>query len=239
MKLRRLFAGLAAGALAVSAMAISAFAADKDLTTTGTSVTMDDSGIRINLWNPWGGDDTHAVTDIKEIEGATAIAITVKASDVAALGGYKLWINASNFLESDSSKDNYNANFVNYWESEGAAGENTHAVSSVADVTADGEYTVTLTLDEGVTWALGDNNFVMIGSNIDAAAWKALDADEGNGNPATLDIVKVTVTTPDAPAADPEPAPSNDPAPTTGAAAGLALAGIAVAGAALVATKRK
>lgn len=44
---------------------------------TGTSVAMNDSGIRINVFNPWGGDDTHAVASMEPLDGAKEVKITV------------------------------------------------------------------------------------------------------------------------------------------------------------------
>ena len=69
------------GAGLTDLLQITAITADGTaLTMTGTSETMNDSGIRINVFNPWGGDNTHAVPSMEGLDGAKEIKVTVKVT---------------------------------------------------------------------------------------------------------------------------------------------------------------
>lgn len=145
---------------------------------TGTSVTMKDGGIRINVYNPWGGDDTHAVESMAPIDGNNKVDVTVKVTGLEAsgLGSFKMWLNGGS---------NVDGNNVSYWESDGSAKDGCQ--STVVEVSEDGEYTVTLTSEEA--WAAGDNNFLAVMTDIDADAWNALN--EGEGDTGLLSITGV------------------------------------------------
>lgn len=136
---------------------------------TGTSVTMKDGGIRINVYNPWGGDDTHAVESMAPIDGAVKVEVTVKVTGLEAsgLGNFKMWLNGGS---------NVDGNAVSYWESDGSKKDGCQ--STVVEVSEDGEYTVVLTSE--VAWAAGDNNFLAVMTDIDADAWNALNGGEGD-----------------------------------------------------------
>lgn len=145
---------------------------------TGTSETMKDGGIRINVYNPWGGDNAHAVESMAPIDGAVKVEVTVKVTGLEAsgLGNFKMWLNGSS---------NVDGNAVSYWEIDGS--EKDGCQSTVVEVSEDGEYTVVLTSKEA--WAAGDNNFLAVMTDIDADAWNALN--EGEGDAGLLSITGV------------------------------------------------
>lgn len=145
---------------------------------TGTSVTMKDGGIRINVYNPWGGDDAHAVESMAPIDGAVEVSVTVKVTGLeeSGLGNFKMWLNGGS---------NVDGNNVSYWESDGS--EKDGCQSTVVEVSEDGEYTVTLTSE--AAWAAGENNFLAVMTDIDADAWNALN--EGEGDTGLLSITGV------------------------------------------------
>ncbi len=132
MKITKVFAGMAAAALAATTLALSASAAELEMT--GTSVTMNDSGIRVNVYNPWGGDDTHAVPSMEGLDGATQIDIKVKVTGVDAVGSFNMVVVGAT---------NDDAGTLAYWK-EGDAANTGNCGSVPVEVTADGEYTVSL-----------------------------------------------------------------------------------------------
>ncbi|MCM1309178.1 MAG: hypothetical protein NC223_11315 [Butyrivibrio sp.] len=202
-------------------MAVSAFAVS-EFELTGTAVTMDDSGkIRINVFNPWGKDDCHAVKSMEPIDGAVKVDVTVKVTGLEAsgLGSFKLWLNGAS---------NVDGNAVSYWESDGAAKDGCQ--STIAEVSADGEYTVTLTSE--TAWAKGENNFLAVMSDIDAAAWGALNDGAGDTGLLSITAVKASAAADDTSATD---TPSGD----SSAATALILAAVAaLAVAATVSVKK-
>lgn len=167
-------------ALVAAMMLLAGIASAAELEMTGTSVTMNDGGIRINVWNPWGKDDCHAVPDINVIEGMTEMKVTVTVTGADQVGGsFNIWISASNFTEGDEE--------ISIWDGPDSGKNcNTNKVA----VNGDGDYTVTLTVD--TPWVLGENNFIMIGSDIDAAAWGELN--DGEGDASLLAITKIDIT---------------------------------------------
>ncbi len=158
---------------------------------TGTSVTMKDGGIRINVFNPWGGDDTHAVESMAPIDGNNKVEVTVKVTGLEAsgLGSFKMWLNGGSNVE---------GNKVSYWESDGS--EKDGCQSTVVEVSEDGEYTITLTSEEA--WAAGENNFLAVMSDIDADAWNALNEGEGDAGLLSITGVKASKDATDVPSGD-------------------------------------
>lgn len=158
---------------------------------TGTSVTMKDDGIRINVYNPWGGDDTHAVESMAPVGGNNKVEVTVKVTGLEAsgLGSFKMWLNGGS---------NVDGNKVSYWESDGSAKDGCQ--STVVEVSEDGEYTVTLTSEEA--WVAGENNFLAVRTDIDADAWNALNEGEGDKGLLSITGVKASKDATDVPSGD-------------------------------------
>ena len=177
-KFKKVLAAVLAGTMVVASMVCSAFATG-DFKTTGTSVTLDDGGIRINIYNPWGKDDTHAVDSMANVDGAKAVTVTVKVTGMEKDGikSFNMYLNGAS---------NVDGNKVSYWEKDGAKKDGCQ--STTVNVTADGEYKLTLTSDEA--WKVGDNNFLMVGTDIDKDAWNALNGGEGDAS--LLAITAVT-----------------------------------------------
>ena len=177
-KFKKVLAAVLTGTMVVASMVCSAFAVG-DFTMTGTSVTLDDSGIRINIYNPWGKEDTHAVDSMEKIDGAKAVTVTVKVTGMEADGikSFNMWLNGAS---------NVDGNAVSYWEKDGTAKDGCQ--STIVNVTNDGEYKLTLTSE--TAWAKGDNNFLMVGTDIDKDVWGALNGGEGDAK--LLAITAVT-----------------------------------------------
>lgn len=170
MKIKKIVAAILAGTMVFAAMAVSAFAVS-DFELTGTAITMDDSGIRINVFNPWGTEENgcHAVKSMEPIDGAVKVDVTVKVTGLEAsgLGSFKMWLNGGS-NDDDSS--------VSYWESDGSKKDGCQ--STVVEVSEDGEYTITLTSEKA--WVAHENNFLAVMTDIDADAWNALNGGEGD-----------------------------------------------------------
>lgn len=192
MKIKKIVAAILAGTMVIAAMAVSAFAVS-DFELTGTAITMDDSGIRINVFNPWGTEENgcHAVKSMEPVDGAVKVDVTVKVTGLEAsgLGSFKLWLNGA------ANVDGCN---VSYWEKDGSAKDGCQ--STVAEVSADGEYTVTLTSE--AAWVKGDNNFLAVMSDIDAAAWNELNDGEGDAGLLSITAVKASAEAGDTPTGD-------------------------------------
>ena len=206
-KFKKVLAAVLAGTMAVASMVCSAFAAD-GFEMSGTSVTLNDGGIRINVWNPWGADNTRAVKSMAPIDGAKAVTVTVKVTGMEADGinSFNMWLNGASNVE---------GNAVSYWENDGTAKDGCQ--STIVNVTKDGEYKVTLTSE--TAWAKGDNNFLMVGTDIDKDAWGALN--DGEGDAGLLSITNVEVTEPAEKPSESSEAPSESsnaaPSESTGA----------------------
>lgn len=193
MKIKKIVAAILAGTMVFAAMAVSAFAVS-DFELTGTAITMDDSGIRINVFNPWGTEENgcHAVKSMEPIDGAVKVDVTVKVTGLEAsgLGSFKMWLNGASNVTGNEA--------VSYWEKDGVAKDGCQ--STIVEVAADGEYTVTLTT--GTAWAKGENNFLAVMSDIDAAAWKELNGGEGDAGLLSITAVKASAEAGDTPTGD-------------------------------------
>lgn len=93
MKMRKIFAGMAAAAMAMT-MAISASA--EEVALTGKAITMNDSAIRVNIFNPWGDETCKAVESMEVFDYAVQADVTVKVTGADQVGGkFKMYINGS------------------------------------------------------------------------------------------------------------------------------------------------
>lgn len=167
---------------------------------TGTSITMKDGGIRINVYNPWGQEDSHAVESMAPVDGAVKVEVSVQVTGLEAsgLGNFKMWLNGAS---------NVDGNDVSYWEGDGSKKDGCQ--STVVEVSEDGVYTIALTSD--VAWAAGDNNFLAVMTDIDADAWNALNDGEGDEGLLSITAVSAVKGENEGPATD---VPSGDSAQT-------------------------
>ncbi|MBR4555511.1 MAG: NPXTG-anchored protein [Ruminococcus sp.] len=231
MKIRKIFAGMSALAIAAS-MAVSASAIE--INGTPEFVSVNDSGmLTVDLVAGTNGDPA----SVKSVK------FEFELDDSEGFGG-GIMINGSEPGWVQVDKGDGNWSWCNA-DAEDAADKGIHAEGS------DGKYTLVFNIPEDTDWGevaeedywaqvcvqqwWGDTAKV---SNVVLDTGAAADpepAPEPEPEPAPAPEPEP------APAPDPEPAPAPAPTPTapTGAAAGIALAGVAVAGAALVVTKKR
>ena len=181
MKLKKIFAGMAASAMAMTmAMAASA----EEIALTGTATARRDSGdVRINVYNPWSDDDIdHAVESMEVFDYATEINFTVKVAGSDRFPNFtKLYIMGDENIGDDDHK---------LWKKEDDVGLECEDVP----VSGDGEYTLTLkSLDR--SWIYAENNFLAVYTDISVKDWDAwMDANDGAEPSDLLSFVSIDVT---------------------------------------------
>ncbi len=248
MKMKKIFAGVVAAALAVSTMAFAAFAENVgdtedtaepvELTLKNAGKMVDDHGIRVNLSNPYvGEEDVYVVITPDEFAGTQTVSVKFKVENFDVYGKpFNAWLIFANNAPDDQADKN-----LYYWGADSTLG----VKQTPIEITGNGEYVVTLTTD--VPIEVFANFFLAVQTDIEP------DKDDANFEKVpTISLVQVAkdaalVAAPivDEPTKEPTPSSPGEPTdkvPDTGVTLAIvpaALAAAALAAAGIATKKRK
>ncbi|MCH5325250.1 MAG: hypothetical protein J1E39_08540 [Eubacterium sp.] len=163
MSLKKVFAGVAAAAVAASAMTFAAFAEVGETEVVAEPVLVElanggvmvnDGGVRVNLVHPWGGEenwDAFHIVDAADFAGTQAI--SVKFSVTGVTDPFNAWLIFATNTDDDASN-------IYYWGADNANG----VTQTPVLVEADGEYVITIYTDVPVE--ITDNFFFALQTDI-------------------------------------------------------------------------